>query len=273
MNKTFVLTLFCFFSIAKTKSQNTDTLKVYYYENFPYAYTEKGVIKGIELEIMDEFINWLGAKKNIKVEIVHRQYLDFNKFYYDVRTAGPKVIGMGSVTNILERETDVAFSPPYLQNIAVLITNGNVVSAKSKSKEEVTKIFNGMIALTIPNSSHEKYLNELKLNFLPNLVISSTDTQNNILNTISKDKKTFAYIDIVAYWSYLKMNTDKSLKIQKQFNAPKELLGYILPKNSIYSTYINEFFENGFGFTSTKKYNQILEKYLGYEIIEDVEIK
>ena len=62
-------------------------------------------------------------------------------------------------------------------------------------------------------------------------------------------------------------------QIQKVFNEPKEYLGFIMPKNSMHGANINEFFESGFGFTSTKVYHQILEKYLGYEIIESVEIK
>jgi hypothetical protein len=46
-----------------------------------------------------------------------------------------------------------------------------------------------------------------------------------------------------------------------------------MPKNSRYALYMNEFFESGFGFTATKKYHQILETYLGSEILDGVEIK
>ena len=99
---------------------------------------------------------------------------------------------------------------------------------------------------------------------------------NDRLNKIEKivsDNNYFGYVDIVAYWAFLKNNPSKFLKIQKVFNEPKEYLGFIMPKKSTHLNSINEFFESGFGFTSTKAYHQILEKYLGYEIIESVEIK
>lgn len=75
------------------------------------------------------------------------------------------------------------------------------------------------------------------------------------------------------YWAFLKKNTGKYLKIQKAFSQPKEYLGLIMPKNSLHAAYINEFFESGFGFTATRAYHQILEKYLGYEILDSVELK
>ena len=75
-------------------------------------------------------------------------------------------------------------------------------------------------------------------------------------------------------WNYEpKKNPSKFLKIHKILNVPNESFGFIMPKSSVHSQYINEFFESGFGFTATKVYHQILEKYLGNEIIESVEIK
>jgi len=71
----------------------------------------------------------------------------------------------------------------------------------------------------------------------------------------------------------VKANPTKFLKIHKVFTEAKEYLGFILPKKNEHEVYLNEFFESGFGFTSTKVYHQILEKYLGFEIIESVEIK
>lgn len=102
--------------------------------------------------------------------------------------------------------------------------------------------------------------------------IQTTETQKQVLEGIVNDQTRFGYVDIVAYWSFLK-TTPKFLKIQKVFSEPREFLGFAMPKNSKHAGTIGEFFESGFGFTSTKKYQQILESYLGHEIIESVEIK
>ncbi|MCC6369801.1 MAG: transporter substrate-binding domain-containing protein [Bacteroidia bacterium] len=255
------------------KSQTPDSINVYYYENYPYSYSESGKLKGIEVDIIDEYIYWLKEKKNIVMNLNPKPFKEFSTFYNAVKGAGSKVIGIGSVTYNTEREKDIQFSAPYMQNLAVLITDGRVATVKTKSRDEVSKAFNGMTAMVVNNSSHLVYINDLKKSFAPDLKINTTETQSSVLSSIAADRKVFGFVDIVAYWSYLKMNPEKFLKIQKAFNTPKEMLGFIMPKNSVHAAYINEFFEAGFGFTSTKRYHQILEKYLGHEIIEAVEIK
>ena len=273
MKKNTFIALFLMLLSFSIRAQKADTMRVYYYENYPYAYTEMGSIKGIELEIMDEFIAWMQKKKDLNIILVKRQYTDFNSFYNDVKSAKPGVIGMGSVSNSVDRETDVLFSPPYMKNVSVLICDGNVPSIKIKSAAEINYVFKDMEAFAVKNSSHEKYMNEIKIGFMPGLKINTTETQISVLNKIVNDKKNFGFVDIVAYWTYLKTNSNKYLKIQKVFNAQNEMFGFIMPKNSRYAVLINEFFESGFGFTATKKYRQILENYLGSEIIDDVEIK
>jgi putative glutamine transport system substrate-binding protein len=255
------------------KSQNPDSLIINYYENYPYAYNEGTTLKGIEIDIITEYVAWLKQKKNISLVVSYNQFKEFSSFYNSAKINHSKVVGLGSVTDNSDREKEVLFSPPYLNNLAVLITDGRVPTVKSKSQADVSGTLGSLNAVVVSNSSHIGYLNNIKKLFVPALKLTYTETQKNVLDKIANDKKVFGYVDIVAYWSYLKQNPDKFMKIQKAFNEPKEQLGFIMPKNSVHAAYINEFFEAGFGFTSTKLYRQILEKYLGHEIIDAVEIK
>lgn len=259
-------------SLTVARSQAPDSLVVHYYESFPYAYTSENSLKGIEIDIVNEYVSWLKQKKNISVAVTYKSFKDFGSFYASVNDGSAKTIGLGSVTDNAEREKEVLFSPPYLRNVAVLITDGSVPTLRTKNSDEASRVLGNLNAVVVGKSSHVIYLNELKKTAVPNLKITETGTQMAVLDKIAANKNTFGYADIVAYWSYLKNNPSKFLKIQKVFNEPKEYLGFIMPKKSIHSVYINEFFESGFGFTSTKVYHQILEKYLGYEIIESVEI-
>jgi ABC-type amino acid transport substrate-binding protein len=188
-----------------------------------------------------------------------------------VKEGRSKVIGLGSITMNAEREKEVQFSPPYMRNVAVLITAGKVATIREKTPEQITKVLGPLSAIAVNKSSHINYLNEIKKQYLPNLKINSTETQTRVLEGILSDNNQFGYVDIVAYWSFLK-TSPKFLKIQKVFNEPREFLGFAMPKNASHASHINEFFESGFGFTSTRVYHQILEKYLGYEVIESVEI-
>ena len=78
---------------------------------------------------------------------------------------------------------------------------------------------------------------------------------------------------MVNFWYYIKNNNAKYLKIQKVFSNNSENFGFIMPKNGLNKSLISEFFESGFGFTSTKAYHQILEKYLSYEVLQSVEVE
>jgi ABC-type amino acid transport substrate-binding protein len=272
MKKTgFILILIISFLIGKT--QTSDSLTVHYYENFPFAYMESGNLKGIEIDIIEQYVSWMKSKKNISLVITYKPYTEFSTFYNSVKEGSSKIIGLGSVTTNSEREKEVAISAPYLQNVAVLVTDGKVQMLKSKNASEVTRTLGSLKGIVVNKSSHTAYMNDIKKTFIPTLKIETTETQNKVLEKIAGDNSYFGYVDIVAYWAFLKSNPSKFLKMHKVFNEPKEYLGFIMPKGSSNLNSMNEFFESGFGFTSTKTYHQILEKYLGYEIIDYVEIK
>jgi ABC-type amino acid transport substrate-binding protein len=251
----------------------SDSLTVYYYENYPYAYTEANKAKGLEVDIIEEYSSWLKQKKNRTLIVSYKPFAEFSSFYNAVKNGGSNVIGLGSVTWNAEREREVAYSAPYLRNVAVLITAGTVPTVKTKFPDAIAPVFGKLKAVGVNGSSHMKYLNEIKTNYLPDMKVTLVESQVKVLESIVSDPLNYGFVDIVAYWTFLKNNPTKFLKIQKVFNEPKEVFGFIFPKNGSKLSSVNEFFESGFGFTSTKKYRQILEKYLGYEIIDDVEIK
>ena len=270
--------LFCLMALVGTlklsaQPSQTDTLNVNYYDNFPYAYMENGVLKGIEVDIIKKYVEWLKLQKDIVAVVNYKGYKEFSEFYNAVKKGGPRTIALGSVTITEDRIKEVAFSPAYLRNIAVLITSGSVPSIKNPTAEEVGKVFGSMNALAVNESSHLKYMNTIKSSYLPSMQINGTETQNAILDKIAADGKSYGYIDIVAFWTYIKKNKKTYLKIQKAFNQPYEDLGFVLPFGASHFSSLNEFFENGFGFTSTKAYHEILQKYLGYEVLETLELK
>ena len=187
----------------------SDSLKIYYYENYPYAYTErtstfpdKGEPKGIEIEIVQEYVQWLKQKKGINLKITFTLFTDFSAFYNSVKDGNTLVIGLGSVTKSGEREKQVSFSAPYLINQAVLITHGSIAGVKKKSIEEISKVLGSMKAISLAGSSHEVYLKELQSNYINDLQIQFTSKPSAVLDSISSNKKLFGYSDLVSYWSY-----------------------------------------------------------------------
>jgi len=269
-NLVFAIALICMAGVMK--AQKPDTLVINYYENAPFAYSESNVYKGIEADILREFTNWLQFKKNLNVVVVYKGYQDFSKFYNVIKMGGAKDIGVGTVARTADREKEVIFSPPYMRNVSVLVTTGSVPTVRSKTATDIAASLEKCAGVAVANSSHYKYMEGIRKNYIMGLKINTAETQIKVLDEVSANPNLFGYVDIVAYWSYMK-SSNKFLKMHKMMNESNEFLGFIMPKNSIYAALLNEFFEGGFGFTSTRAYHAILEKYLGYEIIEAVELR
>ncbi len=254
-------------------AQKLDTLNIYYLNNSPFAYEEGGQATGLEVDIVKEYASWLKVKKSTTVHLNFKSFTNFEELYSAVKKGGTKVIGLSSATINEEREKEVDFSPAYLKNTTLLVTNGSVATLKTKSSAEVAKTFAGLDAVTVANSTYITYLNELKKTYLPNLKINNVSKVSDITEKIANNSKLFGYVDVINFWYYIKNNNTKYLKIQKVFNTNSENFGFIMPKNGLNKNYISEFFESGFGFTSTKAYHQILEKYLSYEVLQSVELQ
>lgn len=268
-----ILASILFFTALGGRAQMLDTIVVHYYDNFPYSYMEEGKLKGIEIDIFNEYVLWLKAKKNIQTVVSYIPYKEFSTFYKSVKEGRTNVVGLGSVTRSSAREQEIAFAPPFLQNVAVLISAGSVSTVKEKNNDEVNRAFKGLNGVAVGRSSHLAYLNQIKSQFLPEMKITTLETQNQVIENIISVPSNIGYVDLVAYWAFLRRSPSKFIKIQKAFTEPREDLAFCLPLQNKQSLLLSEFFESGFGFTATRAYHQILEKYLGYEVLESVEIR
>jgi ABC-type amino acid transport substrate-binding protein len=255
--------------------QAADTLKVYYFNNFPFAYKEDGSLKGIDIDILKEYESYaIGKKGQSNLVFSYIEYNDLDKYMADLKKAGANVMGVGGITYTGARAKDFNFSSSYLKNISVLVTPGATATIRENSASEVLKSLGSSNAITIKNSTHEAYVNALKKSYLPAAKVEYANNMQAVLSAIQKGKNTFGYVDLIAFWSFnSKTNVDNYLKMQRLFNKNDENFSFILPKNVMYMSSLNEFFDAGFGFTSTKLYREILERYLGYEVIQSVEIK
>ncbi len=269
--KKIILSLFLAASLSAV-SQKLDTLNIYYLNNSTFAFPENGTVSGVEADIIKEYAAWLKAKKNISVYLNFKSFDGFESLYNAVKKGDKKVIGLSTVTMNTEREKEVDFSPPYMRNVTVCITNGNVATVKEKSAAEVNRVLGKLSGVGIVNSTFTNYLNNLKKSYLPALKINNVTRVSEIMESIASNNNTFGYVDVVDYWYYIKNNPNKYLKMQKELNMSNEKFGFIMPKGNLNKELLGEFFESGFGFTSTKAYHQILEKYLSYEVLQTVEV-
>lgn len=245
------------------------TLNVHYFENEPYAYKSRGNYTGIEMDILNSFVEWLEEEKGVELKLKYTKYNDFRIFYSGIEKAPENSVGLGSVTIDDSRKETVDFSAPYLNNVAVLITDGSVPT--SKNEEDLVKNVLNLKPVTIKGSSHQNHLKKLYSSNGLNIRLTYVPQANMIPEKIKESPKFYGYMDIISYWQYVR-TSDHYVKMHSIANIKDEQFGFVFPKGAGWDIIFNEFFESGFGFTATKEYHEILEKHLGFEIIEKVEL-
>lgn len=238
----------------------------------PFSYLENGQTKGIEIDIVNEYVLWLKSKKKINVILKHVGFQDFESFYNATKNSKKNSFGLGSVTINTERTAEIDFSAAYLKNVAFCVTNGHAPDVKTKTVDEIMRSLGSMSALTVNNTSLNKYVMELKKQYIQDLKITYKTDEIKILDEISKNVLCFGYVDAVGFWFYLKNNPGKFLKMQKILNQSKEELGFIMPKGSQHKVLFNEFFSGPGGFKASPNYRGILEKYLGAYMTQNMAI-
>ncbi len=256
-------------SYADAQKSSTAKLNVAYFSNYPMAYAEGKVTKGIEVDILHSFVNWLAENKGIKVELNLQGYSNFSEMVNVVKKGENNFVGAGSIAITDERKEKLNFSAPYLRNTSILVTNGKLKTANSK--EELEEIFTGQKGAAVKSSVHAIYIEKVATQYDVELNVEPFKNTDDVLKALRSGEASFAFLDVLSFWNFMK-DSKEFFKIQKFVDIEDEYFGFAFPKKSDWNEPFNEFFETGFGFTSTKEYRQILEKYLGYEIIDKVEL-
>lgn len=284
LTKLFLFASFVLFGFSAF-SQTSKTLDIYFYEqpNMFFKSEKTNEYGGVEADILKEFIKWCDEKKKIKVTPKYRAYKTFNDFYAAMKSVKENAIGAGTVTVNAERKETFDFSAPYLKNVVVFVSHGSVPTFTTNGSAEKPATasrsastiatppaeFANLIGLYEKGSVHANYMSSLAYKY--GLKFETQAIAGNLSDVLVSDPKYVAYMDIITYRELLK-TSDKYFKIHRELTMRGENFGYILPKNSEWTPLINEFMESGFGFTATRKYQNILESYLGYELINTVDM-
>jgi ABC-type amino acid transport substrate-binding protein len=271
LKKLFLIFSFCNLFLVSV-SQTADTLYINYFVQPPFALVTDNKPSGIEIDIINEYVLWLKTNKKTDVVIKYNSFSDFDFFYTATKKGTKNTIGLGAVTITAERAKEVDFSAAYLKSVAFCITNGNAPDIKTKTPAELMKSLGSMTALTIPNTTLNKYVLELKKSYIHDLKVSPQPSPVKILDEIAKNILNFGYVDALDFWYYLKSNPQKFLKMQKVLNQSKEELAFMMPKGSQHKALFNEFFASAAGFKNNRGYRTILEKYVGSYMTQNLAV-
>lgn len=236
----------------------------------PFATKDSTGAKGLEVDIINEYLLWLKGTKKMDISVTYNAFTDYTSFYMDTKKTSQKSIGLGACITGFEKGGDVEYTTPYLKNLSFCITNGNAPDIKTKNQPDIYRVLSAMTAITISNSNLNSCVMELKKLYVKDLKINYAATQIDILTTIAKNVLNFGYVDAIEFWFFLKNNPNKFLKVQKSLDQTKETFSIMIPKGSEHKNLFNEFFTT---FKTGTKYRIILEKYLGGFMAQNMAIK
>jgi signal transduction histidine kinase len=217
-------------------------ITIYWYTSRPFIYRERnGDMRGIEVEIMDSFKDYLQKAYKIDLTIHWVKAESFVDTYNTVRDQAVNGTFGASVFSITsERQREVAFTPPYMSDISVLISSYDVPIVKSAP--EFDAAFRNLKAITIEGTTYEHDLHLIRDQRKLDFKIEYIPSSENILRTVEKQTGAFGFIDLPIYLAEFSRNASLRVKRQNVFPIKREGYSFIYPKNSDWQSPTEEYF-------------------------------
>ncbi|MCV9385468.1 ATP-binding protein [Reichenbachiella ulvae] len=265
-----LILLFCSFTSLATdiswsqfQEAKKGSITVYFRSTEPFMIVnENGTLKGLEYEMMMGFKYYLLNHYGLNLDINWQRKNSFREIYNHIKNDS-KIgdFGLDIISKIPEREAEVQFSAPYFPDIQVLITHRDAPFISYRG--EFSDLFMGYHAISVKQTTYDKYLHELKVDHDMDFDIEYISSSNDIIKNIEKNKKAFGYVDLPNYILALNNN----LNIKRLNLMSKKGFGYCLVFNpeSDWTIPFNEYLQSEeFKLLKTNG----IQKYLGYDVNE-----
>jgi ABC-type amino acid transport substrate-binding protein len=225
-----------------------------------FAYNdENGELTGVTTEIFRDFVSWVERTHHVSLTAHYQVYQSWSDFYASVRDADSGTFGMGNVTITRARWQELDFSPPYMTNIAVLITHEDTTELQQLS--DMAAHFAHLDGLGFEGTLHETRLRNFSEQYYPDMTIHLAQANNEIIDRVAAQDRYFAYVDVYNFWRA--QDGGAALRQHRIGDEPSEQFGYIMPNRSDWEPVIRAFFEADGGYLESEAYRQIMETHLG----------
>jgi ABC-type amino acid transport substrate-binding protein len=248
-------------SWGQVKASGKGTISMAYVETPSFVYRDgNGKLAGICVDIMTDFVKWVNENKSVKLEAKYvGDGTSFRNMYDKTKASIGGVFGLGNITITEERKKEVKFSPPFITNFAILVTQSSV--ATLSKFEDMPSTFGKLTAYTAKGTLNEKRVASLKKKYFPAMKISYTATSQETLEKVFADVNGFAYLDLAFYLEAVQLK--KSIKRHPVADIAAEQFGFVMPLNSDWYPMLDEFFKANNGYINSAQYRSILVKHLG----------
>ena len=245
-------------SWSHVKTNGSGILTVIYSQQFGLIYKDKdGQVKGVCVDILSDFARFIKEQHGKTVTIKYTAEIPAFSEFLSTAQNTPHILGVTNTTITEERKKVLKFSPAYMSNRQVMLTNNKAPSISSL-KELPTK-FPDFSAQVIEGSTHVKYVEKIKIDYMPSLKISLEQSGPDIIKNLSSNVKVFTVIDFTEFVDVV----HRKLPIKRQMVdvGVVEELGFIMSKQTDWDVPLKEFltldYRNSIG------YRKIITENLG----------
>ncbi|MEM9896761.1 MAG: histidine kinase dimerization/phosphoacceptor domain -containing protein, partial [Bacteroidota bacterium] len=223
----------------------------------------KDIIDGVEHDLAESFVSFLAKKYQIQLELNWIETGSFEEVLTNVKKSKGGSFGASSISITEKRKTDLDFTPPYLPDIAVLISNAQIPLAKTPS--EFQKYIDGGTAVTISSTTLSEALLRLEKDENLHFDIKYVQNSGQLIETIAATPRGFGYVDL----SNFLVSNQQSSGIKRQLFFPFKLEGLAMafPKDSDWQVPVEDYFQSA---QFEKDRTRILESYLGSDVFETI---
>jgi DNA-binding beta-propeller fold protein YncE len=238
------------------------SLTFFYVPSSGFAYRNAaGTLTGVTVELLRGFARYVEDTHRIPVQVTWVEEERWSDFYGYVRDSRGGAFGIGNVTITQARGAELDFSPPYLHNIAVLVTHEGV--AELNSIDAIGTAFAGLTALRYPGTLHEARLERIRDEHFPAMRFQPVASNDELVATLAAGPATFGYIDIYNYWRA--REAGRPLRRHPAGDDAAETFGVILPNDSDWTPVIAAYFRE-IGGAGGPRMTALLREHLGDEL-------
>lgn len=245
---------------AQAKASGSGTLTFTYMETPGFAApSADGSITGLCKDLLDDFVDYVKETEGIRLTLKYggKNPNDFNQFLAEVKSGRGGVIGLGNITITDARKQDYTFTPAFINNVSIIVTNNNVPTLNAMSS--ISEQFAGMKAYAVAGSTNEAGLRKVKQQYWPSLEIITYGSSQEVLETVMNDNKAFTNLDLTYYLAASKAG--QPVKRHPAGDERSEEFGLLMPKGTDWAPLWDRFLTTQY--RNSTAYREKISKHLG----------
>lgn len=250
-------------SFAEAREAGAAQVAFFHVPSSGFAYGgPDGHPTGVTAELLRDFARFAASEHGLDVDVEWIEEERWADFYGYVRDSTGGVFGIGNVTITGARRDELAFSPPYMNNVAVLVTHEDV--PELGSMDEIGNAFRSLTALPYPGTLHETRLAAIRERHLPDAPVREVASNDELVSLLASGDGYFGYIDVYNYWRAREAGAP--LRRHPAGDDGSETFGVIMPRGTDWAPVMEAFFAADGGYVEGTRFRSLLREHLGGEL-------